>query len=177
MIKLLLITSLLCSSLLAQGITYSPLWRVSGDSLYTVRNSIYVHFNNGVEIDGILYCDSIVGGSPIYIANAAIDTLDVEGEWYRTGFQTIDDDSNTDDDVSVVFIDTDKATLRLPDASICAGRIITIKAIQTHVNIEVGTQGGSIEGANTFDMGKDYDTITVISDGSDWWTIASGYKL
>lgn len=62
--------------------------------------------------------------------------------------------------------------ITLPDAGTYLGRIITIKQISATNTVTVDTTGGqTIDGAASFPLATQYDTVTVISDGSDWFTV------
>lgn len=69
-----------------------------------------------------------------------------------------------------IILATGTITITLPIASANTGKTYTIKRISTIVTIDV-TGGGTIDGSTSISIGQQYSTISVISDGSEWWTI------
>ncbi|MBT3368311.1 MAG: hypothetical protein HN416_14255, partial [Nitrospina sp.] len=72
----------------------------------------------------------------------------------------------------VVLVDNAATlTITLPDAADAIGLIFTIKNINTTGTVTVATAGGNIDGATTQSLAAQFDFITVISDGTNWYII------
>lgn len=73
---------------------------------------------------------------------------------------------------SVVFANpTSNQTLSLPAATISTGRVLTIKRVAVNgFTVIVSTGGENIDGATTKAL-LGYDSLTVISDGTNWRVI------
>lgn len=73
------------------------------------------------------------------------------------------------------FIDTSggNVTVTLPDATtVTADTIYTIKRTTAGVNtLTVATDAGNIDGSATYSLPTQYDKVSVISDGENYWTI------
>ncbi len=63
-------------------------------------------------------------------------------------------------------------TVTLPSASGISGREYIIKNIGAST-VTVASSSGLIDGSSTFSLGSQYETITVQSDGTNWWIISS----
>lgn len=64
--------------------------------------------------------------------------------------------------------------ITLPNATTCKGKTYTIKDSANSAaanNITVNTNGGNIDGAATQIINTNYGIVTVISDGTNWFTI------
>ncbi len=107
-----------------------------------------------------------------------VSTLDVRGSLslnYRS-FSSSTTASSTDN--TLIFSGTTAATITLPDASTCAGRIYAIKNASTTnplpaVTIAT-TSSQTIDGGSSWLLNDTKEIITVISDGSNWNIISSG---
>jgi hypothetical protein len=60
------------------------------------------------------------------------------------------------------------ATITLPAAVSATGLTFTIKRLTANA-VTVASAGGTIDGAATLALAAQYDFITVISDGSNWY--------
>jgi len=76
------------------------------------------------------------------------------------------------DCVILVDASTGDKTITLPSASGITGRIYTVKKVDTSTNkVVVQPSSGNIEGGSSIELTNFGDSITVISDGSNWWII------
>jgi hypothetical protein len=64
-------------------------------------------------------------------------------------------------------------TVTLPTAAGITGRQYSFKRISSGANtVTVAAQSGqTIDGAATRVLGTQYETVTVVSDGSNWWVV------
>ncbi len=76
----------------------------------------------------------------------------------------------------IVLVDTTPGavTLDLPAAADNTGAIVVVKKIDSSVNSVTIEADGSetIDGAANKSLTTQYETITVVCDGTEWWTIA-----
>jgi len=63
------------------------------------------------------------------------------------------------------------STITLPAAASSSGLTFTIKCLTVNA-VTVASAGGTIDGAATQSLAAQYDYLTVISDGSNWYIIA-----
>jgi len=74
----------------------------------------------------------------------------------------------------VVVIGTDTATVTLPLASPSKEREIIVKNTHASNTVVVAAQTGeNIDGANTYSLSSQYDSLSVISDGTDWHILST----
>lgn len=104
-------------------------------------------------------------------------TLDVRGSMalnYRsfTGATT----AGTTDNI-LVFTGTSAATLTLPDATACKGRIYNIKNVSSNTSIlTVGTTSSqTIDGLTTWLLDVANESVTLLSNGSNWQVTAQTF--
>ena len=63
-------------------------------------------------------------------------------------------------------------TVTLPAAGNVKARAFTVKAIDITFTVKVATSGAeTIDGAADYTFAAQYDFITLISDGSNWWIV------
>lgn len=84
----------------------------------------------------------------------------------------------TPTDPTVQIVDASSAVaavvVTLPAAGTTAGKIFTIKMTNPGGNgIDINTAGGNIDGTNQIGMAAANAYRTLVSDGTDWWVIAS----
>ena len=101
------------------------------------------------------------------IVYQGIDTPDLSGNSY-----TIDADDFTvlidDDDAQV----TGTVVVALPAAATNEGRILNIKKIGSSETVQLdGNSSEEIDEATTYDMLIQYDSVTIQSDGANWWNL------
>jgi len=81
----------------------------------------------------------------------------------------------SDDILNVTYTATGAVTITLPTAQCVAGRTIVIKDAGGNAgtnNITIDTEGSeTIDGAATEVISSNYDSVTIYSDGSNWFTI------
>lgn len=67
-----------------------------------------------------------------------------------------------------------EVTAQLPAAGQANGQSITIKKVDGSINpITIVENSGSGPDRRTFVLGNQYDFVTVVSNGANWWTVAS----
>ncbi|HEV8282902.1 MAG TPA: tail fiber domain-containing protein [Chitinophagaceae bacterium] len=102
-------------------------------------------------------------------------TLDVQGSF--AGKVTISGTaSNTlgSGDYNFLYTGASAATVTLPDATAITGRVYTIKNANSSALTVNTTSSQTIDGATTYTLGSQYQTVTVISNGSNWNIIGYG---
>lgn len=94
------------------------------------------------------------------------------------GIYKTDDSQNTFTDGQgnkYWFADTTggNVTITLPDATtVTADIIYTVKRTTAGVNtLTVATDAGNIDGSATYSLPNQYDKVSVVSDGENYWTI------
>jgi hypothetical protein len=137
-----------------------------GGSLQVNSNAI---INNDLMVQGSLNVGpggALVGGN-----------LGVEGEVRATGGIITNLTTVTASTTLVVkqagvvlANNTTTATITLPAAASSKGLTFTIKRLNTGA-VTVNTAGGNIDGAASQSLAAQYDWITVISDGTNWYII------
>lgn len=99
-------------------------------------------------------------------------TLDVRGALslnFRTFSGTSTSISSTDN--TVVFMGTAASTATLPDATTCIGRMYRIKNASSNTSLLTiaTTSAQTIDGASSWSLDEQNETITVVSDGTNWY--------
>jgi len=84
--------------------------------------------------------------------------------------------AHTADENDYTMLVSGTTTITLPDAATCAGRTYVIKNVDVNT-VSIISNGGDldgtdIDGAATYDLATQYYSVTVQSDGSDWWIIS-----
>lgn len=76
-----------------------------------------------------------------------------------------------DNSVGIVIAGgTTAYTVTLQAAAGNSGRVVTVKRTSTG-NITVAAAGGNVEGAATAVLTTQYASITLASDGTNWWVV------
>jgi len=148
----------------------------------------HIYLDNDTTDGGTIYFDA---GTDQYIQSIADGTeLDIGGFTYidLNGAQikgiteyisAQDDYTITDTDgVSVITVDCNSAnrTITLPTAADNTGRKITVKKIDLDYDYTVtidGENAETIDGLASYTLNIQYDAVTIISDGSEWWKIGT----
>lgn len=119
-------------------------------------------------------------GSELIFRNSAvlsdIDTKTIfEGFSRPKDIRTYSGDQTLDSGDGVVLADASSSsmTITLPPALDFEGREFTIKKIDSSSNNVTLDGSGTerVEGSSTYDITGQYDSVTVISDGNEWWII------
>ena len=78
---------------------------------------------------------------------------------------TLDDDA--------VFADATAAaiTITLPDVRRASARRFYVKKVDASANVATVTSSALIDGAATFLLNVQYESVTVVSDGATWWIL------
>lgn len=110
-------------------------------------------------------------------ATSPTSTLDVSGSFALSSQTTVSATSviALTSDQTTVFVNGGGATVTLPAASSCKGRVIMIKQTIANISTTINTAGGLIEGAGAFTLGPVVGfrkSIIVTSDGSNWWIVS-----
>lgn len=78
------------------------------------------------------------------------------------------------DSDSFVLVDAAGGTIRLLDATTCAGKEVTVKMVDSGSCSVVDAASGNIDGASSYSIAAQYDFVTFKSDGVQWWVLNSG---
>ena len=103
-------------------------------------------------------------------------TLDIRGS-LSGNIQTFSSTyTATGTDYNLIFTGTSATTLTLPTAASITGRMYNIKNASSNTStLTVGTTSSqTIDGAATQALSNSYQTLTVISDGSNWHIVGYG---
>ena len=78
---------------------------------------------------------------------------------------TLDDDA--------VFADATAGaiTITLPDVRRASARRFYVKKVDASANVATVTSSALIDGAATFLLNVQYESVTVVSDGATWWIL------
>ena len=78
---------------------------------------------------------------------------------------TLDDDA--------VFVDATAGaiTITLPDVRRASARRFYVKKVDASANVATVTSSALIDGAATFLLNVQYESVTVVSDGATWWVL------
>ena len=81
----------------------------------------------------------------------------------------------SDQFIPVSYTATGAVTITLSLLSRIEGNAITVKDIggnATNCNITIATEGSEkIDGYDTYTINGNYDSVTMICDGSNWWLV------
>jgi len=141
--------------------TGSHLWGAGGASAQDVR--LYRSATSTLTVD------NGAGGSA---GLSILGTTSMQRTQYQTTTTAATPYAVTSTD-NIVFANSGVAqTINLPAAAAgLTGRTITVKRIGINSPVvTVATLGGLIDGASTRSL-NNYDSITVVCDGTNWWTI------
>ena len=103
-------------------------------------------------------------------------TLDIRGS-LSGNIQTFSSTyTATGTDYNLIFTGTSATTLTLPTAASITGRMYNIKNASSNTStLTVGTTSSqTIDGATTQVLSNSYQTLSVISDGSNWHIVGYG---
>lgn len=105
-------------------------------------------------------------------AGLPASTLDVSGSFAISGQVSVASTSAIalTDQHSVVFAGSG-ATVTLPAASSCKGRIIIVKQSTANTSVGITSAGGTIDGVGSYSLGATVGVrraVTFISDGTNW---------
>ena len=160
------------------GLTIDPV-NLSGSNQLNIGNIIY-----GIDMDGT--------GTTVSTGNIGIkekvpsSAMDINGSFATAIlYQSIPVSTQfdlTSNHHSLIAeynstIGTDISTVRLPAASSCPGRIYVIKLIVSNIQpttggLQITSLGGTIDGNASQLVQTNKETLTLQSDGSNWWIIS-----
>lgn len=85
----------------------------------------------------------------------------------------------TGTDYNLIFTGTTAATLTLPTAVGITGRMYCIKNASSNIStLTIATTSSqTIDGASTATLNNSYQTLSVVSDGSNWYIVGYGLPL
>jgi hypothetical protein len=117
--------------------------------------------------------DGFMGMGPT--ATAPTSTLDISGSLSLSGQAVVSSVSTFTPTAfqTVIFVSVTGATINLPAANSCKGRIYYIKETAAFLNTTVQS-GSNIDGSTSYVMGSTgvRQGVQVVSDGTTWWTIS-----
>ena len=79
----------------------------------------------------------------------------------------------TADALALVDATAGAVTVTLPSAVTFVGRMFTVKKVDGSANVVTVGSVANIDGAATYPLAAQYDTVTVCSDGATWWVTAT----
>lgn len=107
-----------------------------------------------------------------------VSTLDVRGSLSLNTRNFTSSTTAASTDQTLLFTGTSAATVTLPNASTCTGRMYTIKNISSTTPMPVvtiaTTSSQTIDGSTSLLLSNSKATVTVVSDGSNWNITTSG---
>jgi len=99
-------------------------------------------------------------------------TLDVRGS-LSTNYRAFTASTTAATDNTLVFTGTSAATVTLPDATTCAGRIYYIKNASTTIPVPVLTiatvSSQTIDGLSSWTVDEPNEVVSIISNGTNWY--------
>jgi hypothetical protein len=114
--------------------------------------------------DGVItYDGSYFAFAPQITAESVANVVVVQTATTKSVATTGEDVINVDDDAA-----GDACTTTLPDAATHTDRTFRVKKMGTTGAVTVASAGGNIDGAATAVLSAQYESITVISDGTNW---------
>ena len=76
-----------------------------------------------------------------------------------------------DDDAVFVDATSGAVTITLPDVRRASARRFYVKKVDASANVATVTSSALIDGAATFLLNVQYESVTVVSDGATWWVL------
>ncbi len=76
---------------------------------------------------------------------------------------------DTDD---IILLTATGLTVTLPDATTRAGKVYTIKLTASGSGNIVTTSSQHIDAGTAWSLAAQYNSVTVVSDGTQWWAVA-----
>ena len=103
-------------------------------------------------------------------------TLDVQGSMAAKVTISSATSNTLGSDYNFIYTGTSAATATLPDATTIGGRMYTIKNASTNSSaLTVNTTSSqTIDGATSYTLSTQYQTVSVVSNGSNWNIIGFG---
>jgi hypothetical protein len=135
------------------------------------------------SLNGIVQSDTAATGSALVERDSNGDVFGVRGRFsagMRSGgdlYRSVTAKSanfSADDTMDVCIVDTSagSVTVSLPAAATCAGKVLTFKKkVAANSLILDGNAAETIDGAATLTKTSQYDSVTIICDGTTWWVI------
>ena len=107
-----------------------------------------------------------------FIANSAIHSDSTSSSLVRSIRTVTADYSATSSDYTILADGTNVAvTITLPSAGTCEGQIFVIKAINIDNQVDINTNGGTIDGSATYVFVSVNVSIAVQSNGINYYII------
>ena len=76
-----------------------------------------------------------------------------------------------DDEVVVVDATAGALTITLPNVRRAWGRKFFVKKVDASANVVTVGSASLIDGATTFPLNVQYESVTVLSNGTTWWVL------
>ena len=105
--------------------------------------------------------------------NSPNSTVDNNGS-YGSAITTVSSNTTLDNSHSTVLVDTSggSITVTLPTASSASRRVYNIKKVTSANTLTIdGDSTETIDGSETQDISNQYDSVSIQSDGTEWWII------
>jgi len=147
-------------------------WHIGSDAALSGR-FVIANSNGFLSGTGGEYLTVEAGGNVGIGSTDPSSELDVNGSLALKLTTKVAAYTLTDDDHTILV--NARVAITLPNASTCDDRIYVVKRI---VGIGIGTVtifpafGQNIDGALSKVLGTQYQTVTLQSDGADWWIIS-----
>lgn len=127
----------------------------------------------------ILCACAFVSSAQIGIGTTSpVSTLDIRGSLSLNSRNFTASTTAASTDQTLLFTGTSAATVTLPDASTCTGRMYTIKNASATIPLPVltiaTTSSQTIDGNATLLLSNSKATVSVVSDGVNWQITSSG---
>lgn len=142
---------------LGQPLFSSDGYAVSSDN----TNRLYVGIGILIDvISGILLVDT----KPIDITKINYGYLPIE---------TISTNTVLNLSQCTILVDSSSNTVQItfPNANTCLGKIYHVKVIDKTNLVTIISNGGTIDGETSYDIDTLYTTMSVQSDGANWWIL------
>lgn len=148
---------------------------VATDDAVNDQTDVDLDYATTAEIADIAFAEAAGSAAPVPHG----DHVHAHGTGYRGGHTRNDRTESADyvvaltDDVILVDATGANRTITLPTAASAANRQFDIKKIDASANTVTVDADGSetIDDATTFVLSAQYASVTVFSDGSEWWVL------
>ncbi|WP_298740135.1 hypothetical protein [uncultured Chitinophaga sp.] len=106
-------------------------------------------------------------------SNAPTSTLDLNGSFSLPIRSVNGSTTVTATDYTIIKTGNGNATITLPAASSCPGRVYVVKRISGSGTVGITSNGGNVDGSGTLNMGGTANLSFMLqSDGNNWYTLS-----